>query len=229
MEEATLDTISADLLFSVKMNRDYEGFIEKLANYSEKDLHQDLNHDEIRKVFWINLYNAFFQILRKREHLKHPEIFKKKCINISGLHLSLDDIEHGILRRFRSKLSLGYLPNLFVSKTIKKLAVNRFDFRIHFALNCGAESCPPIAFYSLNKISEQLDMASESFINSESKLDSKNQTLFTSKLFLWYRADFGGKVGIRKIIGQYLKKDLSSYRIRFQNYSWNEKLDNYSS
>ena len=39
------------------------------------------------------------------------------------------------------------------------MAVDVIDFRIHFALNCGAKSCPPIAFYSYDKINDQLDLA----------------------------------------------------------------------
>ena len=73
-----------------------------------------------------------------------------------GLILSLDDIEHGILRRYRQKYSLGYLPQFWVNNTIKKLAVHEMDNRIHCALSCGAVSCPAIAFYDAENIDAQL-------------------------------------------------------------------------
>ncbi len=115
-----------------------------------------LYNDDAIKTFWINIYNAWFQILATREKKKSPEIFTGKLITIADTKFSLDDIEHGILRRYRWKLSRGYLPELFPGRLIKQLAVAKIDYRIHFALNCGAKSCPPIAFYTyfnINKLS----------------------------------------------------------------------------
>ena len=63
------------------------------------------------------------------------------------------------------------------------------DPRIHFALNCGANSCPPIGVYSGHQLQRQLQMASNSFLESTVAVGSDSVTL--SKLLLWYRSDFG--------------------------------------
>ena len=80
--------------------------------------------------------------------------------------MSLDDIEHGILRRSKIKWSEGYFNKLFPSKFEKENRVNKVDYRIHFALNCGARSCPPIAFYDPEKLDKQLDVATMIYLKS---------------------------------------------------------------
>lgn len=227
MEQLALAKLSGDLLYSVKLNQQPKTFLIFLSRLPESTLREELHSDQLKKTFWINIYNAFFQILRKKQNLKHPEIFRKKTIDIAGKMMSLDDIEHGILRRFKWKFSLGYVRKPFVDPKLKALEVKEFDYRIHFALNCGAESCPPIAFYKADKIEVQLELATESFVLANCFIDEKQKKISISKLFLWYRADFGSRKGIKKIVGLYFKKDLSKYYIRYEDYSWKEHLDNF--
>ncbi len=140
----------------------------------------------------------------------------------------MDDIEHGILRKYRYKYALGLLPKWFVPPLIKKLAVQNLDYRIHFALNCGAKSCPPIAFYKPEKLNNQLNLASKSFIENETTLDHEKQRVYTSQLFKWFTFDFGGIKGIKKVISTHLAVDVSQYALRFNEYSWDEKLANFA-
>lgn len=221
------NTLSEQLLLAVKMKQPYGEFLETLANIPQEDLEKQLLSDKHKIAFWINIYNSFFQILRKDKHLKQPKIYTAKQMTVAGQQLSLDDIEHGILRRFRHKYSLGYFPNIFVSALIKKWAVTAVDFRIHFALNCGAKSCPPIAFYSVDQLEEQLDLSGTSFNQVESFLNHEKKVMHISRLFLWFLKDFGGTKGTRKIISKSLDQDLTGYKISYNPYSWEEHLDNY--
>ena len=141
---------------------------------------------------------------------------------------SLDDVEHGILRKFRYKYSLGFFPNPFAPKRIKKFSVNHIDYRIHFALNCGAKSCPPIAFYVHEKIDEQLETATLSFLETETQVKPEKKEIHTTTLFKWYLGDFGGTKGIRSILKNKLGIDSSGYKLVFAPYLWEEQLDNYS-
>ena len=152
-------------------------------------LSDHLTDDVDKLAFWINIYNAFYQILSKSFHLRAPKIYTEKSIIIAGLSLSLDLIEHGILRRYRYKYSLGYFPNIFTSNQIKKLAVDTIDFRIHFALNCGAKSCPPIRFYSTEDLEKQLDLATEAFLEKETHINSEKKEVRITRLFLWFHKD----------------------------------------
>jgi len=224
----TINKISEDLILAVKMNQHHDDFLNQLEHYSLDQLKKDLKNDEAKKAFWINIYNAFFQIFRKVNQLNKPEIYRNKLINIAGKSFSLDDVEHGILRKFRYKYSLGFLPNFFTKRLIKKLAVDKIDYRIHFALNCGAVSCPPIAFYSLEKIEAQLQMATLSFLEGETDILEEKKEIHVTQLFKWFLADFGGKSGIRKILKEHLKFDSKGYSLVFKPYSWEEELDNYS-
>jgi hypothetical protein len=106
------------------------------------------------------------------------------------------------------------------------------DPRIHFALVCGARSCPPIGFYEAEQVDFQLQLASESFINSpQVKILPQEKTIFISKIFQWYKTDFGGDdsalmdfllnfldEGINKT---FLQQNREKIRIRYQSYDWN--------
>ncbi len=168
-------TLSEQLLWQVKMGKWADDLEETLEHIKMDELVSELNNDAAKKTFWINIYNAFFQILSVQKKKTKPEIFTQKLITIANTPFSLDDIEHGILRRYRWKLSLGYLPNLFTENFIKQLSVEAIDFRIHFALNCGAKSCPPIAFYTLSKLENQLETAAFSFLTAETEVGVKNK------------------------------------------------------
>lgn len=222
-----LNTLSEQLLLNVKMEKDTTSLQSQLENFGPKNLTASLTNDNKKKAFWVNIYNAYFLILRKERNIVKPDIYKKKLFAIAGRSYSLDDVEHGILRRYRYKYSLGMIANLMASKFIKNQAVDILDYRIHFALNCGAKSCPPIAFYDAENIDAQLDMATQSFLEEESKFDEVNKVVSTTALFKWYYGDFGGKRGIRRIFSQQLNKDISGYKIAYTAYSWEEDLDNF--
>jgi len=221
-------TYSEQLLLSVKMEESYQEKIEALENLSLDELKADLQTDDQKKAFWINIYNAFYQILRKERGLVKPAIFKDRVVKIAEHDFSLDDIEHGILRKGKHKYSKGYLVNPFSSKLIKNLEVDDLDYRIHFALNCGAKSCPPIAFYNADRLADQLKMATHSFLESESEVDIENKTLLVSTLFSWFSADFGGKSGVRQILGNIFDQDFADFKVEYQDYSWDEDLGNYA-
>ena len=225
---SNLNKLSEQLLLAVKKEEPYEDFLEALADFPSHEVENQLKNNRYKNAFWINIYNAGFQILRKHKHLGQSKIYTAKQLIIAKHQISLDGIEHGILRRFRYKYSLGYLPNPFIASQLKKWAVTTVDFRIHFALNCGAKSCPPIAFYSVDKLEEQLELASLSFIKDETQIDEQNKKIHISRLFLWFLKDFNGTKGIRKIMKRYLDQDFSAYKLVYNDYSWEENLNNYA-
>ena len=93
-----------------------------------------------------------------------------------------------------------------------KLALEAAEPRVHFALNCGAKSCPPIKTFSAEEVSiltvfkpplrfskppfqieSQLDLATESYLENDDavKIDVENTVVHLSMLFKWYQRDFG--------------------------------------
>ena len=148
-----------------------------------------LANDAQKNAFWINVYNGLtnYIILKEpiKKQMKEVEgIFRKKIVTINEIPFSLDDIEHGILRRnARKKLPKDH--------PILSLMVTQLDYRIHFALNCGATSCPPIAFYTADNLEAELAMAEQAFVESSFLVDDLNKTIRCSEIFKWYRGDFG--------------------------------------
>jgi len=227
-----LNFIAEELLIRIKINdkKTADSLILVLQNVSTEQLQNQITTDAQKTAFWLNIYNAFIQEKLSKtpeQYLKRNKFFSKKQINIAGNLLSFDFIEHGILRRSKSKLSMGYLNKIFVGSLEKKLRVKRPDYRIHFALNCGASACPAVAYYSVGKLDWQLAIAEGFFVSENSNINQYKKTIETSKIFSWFRADFGGKKGIKKLIGKYKKQDLSGFNLIFKPYNWELMLENY--
>ena len=125
-------------------------------------------------------------------------------------------------------MGFGFLSNPFYPNFVKKLQVQKLDYRIHFALNCGAISCPPIFFYNYEIIDNQLNIATNSFIHLETSIEVKSLAIHTTKLFLWYRRDFGTIKKIKQIIGTVFNQDLSNYKLKFKPYNWEKQLNNFN-
>lgn len=141
------------------------------------------NRDE-QFAYWVDLYNALtvnvvldhYPVSSIKKISISPGLFSvgpwgKKLVLVAGEELSLDDIEHRILRPIWN------------------------DPRIHYAVNCAALGCPKlmrVAFTESNT-EELLDRGAKDYINSEygAYLDS-NARLFASSLYDWYQEDFGG-------------------------------------
>lgn len=223
--------LSQDFMYAAKTNEEVNPYINQLSNLKYDELLRDLKSDDDKKAFWINLYNAYTNALLHKDpdqYKNRNQFFKTKNIVIAGKTFSLDKIEHGILRRSKIKWSLGYLSKLFPDKTEKKLRVDKLDNRIHFALNCGAKSCPPIAFYNPENLNTQLDVASKAYLSAEINYNSKTNILELPAILSWFRRDFGGKKKIIELLkSQQLLPSTVKPAITFKKYDWALYLDNY--
>lgn len=229
--ENKLVQLSQDFMYAAKTDDQTSGFITSLKQIEMDELQLNIKTDHEKKAFWINLYNAYTQVALKENPAKYKNrgrFFGNKFIQIAGHSFSLDDIEHGILRRSKVKWSHGYFNKLFPGKMEKQLRVTALDYRIHFALNCGAKSCPPIAFYRAEDIDKQLDIATQVYLNGEAEYNESVNRIKLPTLMSWFRRDFGGKKGMiallqtLAIIPVGKKPD-----IRFKQYDWTLYLQNY--
>lgn len=189
-----------------------ELMLRKLTRYDLRSIKSDAD----RLVFWINVYNGFtnYQIVKlklKNSVFDKPDFFTDRCLRIGEIDFSLDDIEHGILRRNGDRKN-EKPRQLSAEDERLNFVVNNIDYRIHFALNCGSVSCPPNAYYEAVKIDQQLRLAEESFSQSEFVIDHKKRAIECSSIFVWYRKDFGNR---------YLNApELSRYKIIERPYIW---------
>ena len=224
---------SQQLLLRVKTHEATEALEEVIENTSGETLKQQLKDDNDKKAFWINIYNAYTQIILSKNpgrYKKRKSFFSTRQIDIAGKQLSLDDIEHGLLRHSKIKWSLGYLNKWFPTMFEKEQRVDIVDYRIHFTLNCGAKSCPPIAFYKPEQLDKQLDMATKAYLQSEAEYKESINTVELPAIMGWFRGDFGGK---KKIMGLLHRLQIVPEEkhpvIKFKDYNWNLVLENYKS
>lgn len=142
----------------------------------------DFNRDQ-QMAYWINLYNALtvkvvldhYPVDSIRDIDISPGLFSsgpwgKKLITVEGRTLSLDDIEHRILRPIWG------------------------DARIHYVVNCASIGCPALAAkaYEAGTLETQLDQAAKDFINHPRAVHRGHDGEWVlSSLYDWYRDDFG--------------------------------------
>ena len=190
----------------------------------------DLIGRPLRLAFWINVYNALVLHaivalgIRKSVH-EVPFLFMRASYRIGGFHLSLDDIEHGVLRA-NARRPLPPLRPFGRLDPRGALALETVDPRIHFALNCGAQSCPPVGTYRAQSIDQQLDLAARNFINQTVSLDGAGRVT-CSRIFRWYRGDFETAGGLVPFLLRYLDEGpartalgTGAPRLRWTAYQW---------
>ncbi len=163
---------------------------------------------EDKLAFWINVYNTLVihGIIELDINESVHEItgfFSRFSYNISGFTFAPDDIEHGILRGNRHPAYRLFRPFSSSDPRLPYI-IYPSDPRIHFALVCGSTSCPPINFYTADKIDEQMDIATSGFINGpEVEILPERNLLRLSPIFRWYSRDFGGRKGIVDFLIRY--------------------------
>lgn len=230
-EENSITKASQQLLLLAKRREPADSLVLYFQKITPAELVAELNTDSRKKAFWLNIYNAFTQLFLSKnsdQYKKRSQFFGNKQINIAGQLLSLDRIEHGLLRRSKTKWSMGYINRLFPSSFEKENRVDTVDYRIHFALNCGARSCPPIAFYRADQLDRQLDLATKIYLKSESTYDAERNHIALPAIMGWFRGDFGGKRKMKELLKKtgVISADANP-SVSFKKYDWNLYLDNY--
>ncbi|MBA2249993.1 MAG: DUF547 domain-containing protein [Chitinophagaceae bacterium] len=196
MTDTNYVSVSQQLLYAIRTGDRSDTFIKLLEDADEKALQKELQTDALKKAFWLNIYNAFVQKLLSENPGKYKNrnaFFSDKQIVIAHHKLSFDNIEHGILRRSKIKWSLGYLNKPFAGNFEKTFRVDILDKRIHFALNCGAKSCPPIAYYDPAKIDMQLRLAMINYLRNETEYNTASNIIYLPKIMDWFGVISAGK------------------------------------
>jgi hypothetical protein len=168
-------------------------------------------------AYWINLYNAatietvlaHYPVASIRDIRISPGLFSsgpwgRKFLRVEGQELSLDDIEHRILRPFWR------------------------DPRIHYAVNCASIGCPdlaPQAFTAATLVAD-LDRAARGFVGHPRAVRIERGRLVLSSIYDWFKEDFGGNAeGLRAHLLRYAQGDVaaalaSGVPIASYSYDW---------
>lgn len=188
------------------------GYIEML----EKTPVSDLDRSE-QMAFWINAYNA----VTVRVIITHYPVksirdidlgsgffsdgpWDAKMMAVEGEKLSLNDIEHRILRPIWK------------------------DPRIHYAVNCASIGCPNIqqSAFTGALVESMLEDGATEFVNAARNVVVNNGKVSTSKIYSWFEDDFGGsQAGVIKHLRIYANQDLynklkSVTRVTDYTYDW---------
>ncbi len=224
--------LSAKLLENLKANKSVKDIQDKLENATEEDLIKGLPTDDNKKAFWINVYNGYIIAILKKDKSQFDDrsaFFGKKQIKIAGETLSFDDIENGMIRKSQYKFGLGYIRKVLPSAFERHLRVDNRDFRIHFALNCGAKSCPPVRVYKPEGLYNQLENAAKIYLTDHTKYSKDKNEAESSVLMSYFRGDFGGKGGQKKILKSFkLIPEDSNPTITYGKYDWSLDIDNFA-
>lgn len=223
--------LSKDFLTAIRDGKSVDGYVKQIAEIDHDKLITQINTEDKKLAFWINVYNGLIHYKLSNNPKYYDDrgsFFSSKIIVVAGQKVSFDNLEHGILRRGTSKYSGGYFKSPFGSDWHEAFQVKKTDWRIHFALNCGAASCPPVRVYDDKAINEQLNSSAREYLTSQVSYNRTENEIFVPALMSWFRGDFGGLDGARKILIDYgfLAKD-SKLEIEFNDYDWTLLLGNF--
>mmetsp|Transcript_5194 Transcript_5194/g.13019 ORF Transcript_5194/g.13019 Transcript_5194/m.13019 type:complete len:492 (+) Transcript_5194:70-1545(+) len=190
---------------------------------------------EEKLAFFINIYNALVIHAtvvtgKPKTMFQRKNFFTNISYIIGGHKYSLNDIENGVLRANRRPPYAW--SRQFPDKSDPRLAVclEQPEPRIHFALVCGAKSCPPIKTYSAEEVDEQLTAAAQAFFESENLVvNGEKKTISLSKILDWYKVDFGNSDAemiawisnfAPVAVAEQLDSFDKSWKITYQTYDW---------
>ena len=224
-------SLSVDFVQIQKDGGDVKEKVNLLSESTLEGIASQIDTDDEKIAFWINIYNGFIlYILGENSGLYEDRrsFFKEPYIRIAGETLSFANIEHGILRRGQKDWGLGILPTFFPAKYIKELRPSKREYKIHFGLNCGAKSCPPVGIYKAETVCDQLAMMQKVFLMKHTSYDAESNTVTTTPLFSWFRGDFGGKRGVKKILLGHELIPNTGVTLKFGPYDWTLDIDNFA-
>ncbi len=153
-----------------------------LANlYNAKTVDIVLDHYPVKSIRDISLGGGLLGVFTSGP-------WKAKVLEMKGVPLSLNDIEHGMLRP--------------VFK----------DPRVHYAVNCASVGCPNLGTEAFTgaKLDAQLDAAARAYVNNPRGARFGPEGLVVSSIYDWYQKDFGGSdEGVIKHLKAYAEPALA--------------------
>jgi hypothetical protein len=208
---------------SLQQNRQpLDDFHQLVANLSPAVYESWTENEQI--AFWVNIYNsltleAIIDNYPTESIRDIPGVWKWLRFPVMGQELTLDEIEHEILRK-------------------------QFDeARIHMGIVCASIGCPLLRREPFigEKIEQQLDEQTLEFLAYERnfKIDKEENKVYLSSIFKWFGEDFKSKYSannqftgrdkeraVLNFVSQYLEPQNQAYltegeyQISYSNYDW---------
>jgi len=176
--------------------KELDAYLERLQQVEVTGLPRDE-----QMAYWINLYNALtvqvvlghYPVKSIREINISPGLFTSgpwgaKLLAIQGQKVSLDDIEHRILRPLWK------------------------DSRVHYAVNCASLGCPNLQpeAYTTERMEALLEKGAREYVNHPRGVRMEGDRLRLSSIYAWFREDFGGtEVSVVRHLEKYAEPGLA--------------------
>ncbi|WP_146442347.1 DUF547 domain-containing protein [Vibrio kanaloae] len=159
-------------------------------------------------AYWVNLYNAVtvdlildaypIKSITKLGGLFSFGPWGDDVVVVNGKSLTLNDIEHRILRPIWQ------------------------DPRTHYAVNCASLGCPNLQLqaFTTDNTEALLEQAASEFVNSDKGVLVTNNKLQLSSIYEWFAVDFGTKKQLIQHLDQYRTEAVTNTQNISYDYDW---------
>ena len=195
-------------------SKDLDAWLKSAGTVTEADFNRWSQSQQL--AFLMNLYNAAtLRLIVDHYPLKSIKdigsVFKgpwkQEVVPLFGKTITLDYLEHGILRKKYN------------------------EPRLHFAIVCAAKGCPPLRAEAFlpDRLNEQLDEQGRVFMGmtEKNRFDAKSETMYLSPIFKWFSEDFEKSGSVVKFVTPFFPADVrkqieSAKRVnlRYTEYDW---------
>lgn len=204
----------ADIFFNTYVDKgrvDYKSIVEDRSELDvlltlANEMRVSRENETTYQAFWINGYNllvikSIVDVYPIKSPMDKAGFFEEKIHKIGGKEITLNDIEHKMLR--------GVFPK---------------EPRFHFVLVCAGLGCPPIISkaYMPNTLDIQLETQTSLALNDSEFIQLHKNKVKISQIFEWYKGDFtqSGK-NLIYYINQYRTVKLpEKTKVSYYPYNW---------
>ena len=186
-----------------------DSYVKSLAEVPRTDFNKWEGQEQL--AFLINLYNAStIDLVLKNYPIKSFKDdvggkegpWKVEFVKALGKTYTLDHVEHELIRKHYA------------------------EPRIHFAVNCASEGCPPLRAeaFTGEKLEAQLEEQTKSFLAKKDANRFEGGVLYLSPIFDWFKEDFIKKSGsVEAFVAPYYPGDnikKGSTTVKYTDYGW---------
>ena len=195
--------------------------IELIARVSPANHPEQFKSRSSRRSYWINSYNAL---------VLHAVLEYWPLDSVRDVRISFSSrVVPGKGFFYDRKITVGGVESSLYQME-KEVLASQKDPRLHFALNCGSESCPVLRPWEWND--EDLDQAARDFVNNPENVAVEDDRLMVSTIFKWYKKDFPSD--LNTYLQQFADPDLladlrnareQGYPVKYREYDWSLNAD----
>ena len=194
--------------------------VELIAQVSPDSHPEQFASRSSARSYWINSYNTL---------VLHAVLEYWPLESVRDVKISLSSrVVPGKGFFYDRKITVGGRQTSLY-KLEKEVLASQKDPRLHFALNCGSESCPVLRPWEWSE--DQLDQAAREFVNRPENVSVEDGKLVVSSIFKWYKKDFPADLNDLQqfadpaLLAELQQAHKQGYPLRYRKYDWSLNAD----